>query len=70
MIKETEVKEVLAKNIPELKIDEVRLRSLYKTIDSFSAYTKDLIKNGNLSLISDCFNTAEYLLNEGSDVCN
>src|SRR5450432_1903723 len=66
MIKETEVKEILKKNIPELHIATEQLNSLYKTIENFAIYTKELIKQGNLPLVLQSFDTAEYLLKEGT----
>ena len=65
MIKETHIKDILAKHIPEMKIATEQQKSLYQTIASFATYTKELIKQGNIPLIRDCFNTAEYLLVEG-----
>lgn len=66
MIKETQVKEILGKNLPEMNLSSEHLKSLYKTIDCFSAYTKELIRQGNLPLVKNCFTTAEYLLEEGT----
>ena len=66
MIKETEVKDVLGKNLPDLDLQAEQLKSLYKTIAGFASYTKELIRQGNLPLVKDCFTTAEYLLDEGT----
>lgn len=66
MIKETQVKDILGKNLPEMILPSENLRSLYKTISSFASYTKELIRQGNLPLVKDCFATAEYLLEEGT----
>jgi len=66
MIKETQVKEILESNIPEMQIETAQLKSLYKTIDRFAAFTKEMMREGNLPLIRDCFTTAEYLLDGGT----
>ena len=66
MIKDTEVKDVLGKNLPDLDLQAEQSKSLYKTISEFAAYTKELIRQGNLPLVKVCFGTAEYLLKEGS----
>ncbi len=67
MIRETEVKEILEKNVPEMKLEASELKSLYKTIDSFAAFTKEVMKQGNLPIIGNCFATAELLIDEGTE---
>ncbi|HTA81866.1 MAG TPA: hypothetical protein VK783_02965 [Bacteroidia bacterium] len=66
VIQEADVKAILADSIPELHIEKTAECTLCNMLDRFADYTIDLIKKGNLAIISDCFNAAGQLHEEGS----
>ena len=66
VIQEADVKTILADSIPELHIAHAEECTLCNVLERFADYTIELIKKGNLAIISDCFNAAGQLYEEGS----
>ncbi len=77
MIKEFEVALLLSTELPGIRRELSSLPSVnvYKAAECFASYTLQLLKEGNLHAVKNCFNLAENFLQEGSStvknaVCN
>ena len=70
-IAESEVLTILEKELPEIKtwLDNIaNPGNVYKVMQVFANYTKQLAINGNLKEVSHCFNVAERLILEGNNM--
>ena len=70
MIKETEVPEILGNELPEINYElqkKVNTKNIYKTIQCFADFTKQLAVCGNLKEVQRCFNLAEKMLQDGNN---
>ncbi len=71
MITENEVHEILSNDLPEINTELEKLTSLnniYKTMECFVGFTKQLIYKGNLKEVKHCFNIAEKMLDDGNSL--
>ena len=71
MIRETEVKSMICSEIPALAISLLmvdRKNDLYQSIECFTDYTKDLIREHRVSEVEQCFQTAYQLLHDGTSL--
>ena len=69
MIHESEVLDLLGNKIPEINSALEKLPStgnVYKTIQCFADFTKQLVGAGNIQGVKHCINLAEELLEEGN----
>jgi len=70
MIIEKQVSEILQKEIPEINSELKKLsnpNNIYKTIECFVDFTKQLIWDGNIKAVKCCFKLAEKMLEEGNN---
>ena len=70
-IAESEVLNVLEKELPEIKPLSENIsnpENVYKVMQVFANYTKQLAVTGNLKEVKHCFNVAEKLINEGNNI--
>ena len=71
IITENEVPEILSNELPEINMELEKLISLnnvYKTMECFAGFTKQLIYMGNLKEVKHCFDIAEKMLDEGNNL--
>ncbi|CAN5131645.1 hypothetical protein BH09BAC5_BH09BAC5_07730 [soil metagenome] len=69
MITENEVSDILGEELPEINNELEKLSNLsniYKTMQCFADYTKQLIRKGNLKEVKHCFLVAEKILKNGN----
>ena len=69
MITENEVPDILGEELPEINSELEKLPNLnniYKAIECFVDFTKELISKGNIKEIKHCFNVAEKMLENGN----
>src|ERR1022692_3270438 len=69
MIIEKQVSEILQRELPEINIELEKLyegATIYKTMECFVDYTKQLINKGMFNKVKDCFRLAERMLAEGN----
>jgi hypothetical protein len=69
MIKETEVLNVLGEEIPHMNPELEKLAgtgNVYKCIQCFADFTKELLITGNLKAAKTCFRVAEKMMEEGN----
>lgn len=70
MITENEVSEILGEELPEINNDLEKSQSnnIYKTMQCFADFTKQLVQKGNLKEVKHCFVIAENMLQNGNGV--
>jgi len=69
MIHESEVLDLLGNKVPDINPELEKLPNagnVYKTIQCFADFTKQLIGLGNLEAVRHCINLAEEMLEEGN----
>jgi hypothetical protein len=69
MIRESEVINILGEKIPEINAELEKLPhtgNVYKSVQCFADFTKELIHTGNLKGVKHCLNVAETMLEDGS----
>ncbi len=70
MITENEVPDILGEELPEINCELEKLpnaNNVYKTMECFVGFTKQLISKGKLKEVKHCFIIAERMLNEGNN---
>jgi len=70
MITENEVSDILGEELPDINNELEKLSNsgnMYKAMQCFADFTKQLIRKGNLAEVKHCFNIAEKLLNDGNN---
>ena len=70
MITENQVTEILSNELPEINNELIKLsnsKNIYKTMQCFVDFTKELVKRRNLAAVKNCFNLAERMLEEGNN---
>jgi len=70
-IAEGEVLTVLEKELPEIKpmLENIaNPENVYRVMQVFANYTKQLAVTGNLKEVRHCFNIAEKLIQEGNNI--
>ncbi|MGZ4035417.1 MAG: DUF7674 family protein [Bacteroidia bacterium] len=71
MITENEVQDILGEELPEInnKLERLpNLNNVYKAMECFVDYTKDLICKGKMKEVKHCFNVAEKMLENGNSI--
>ncbi|HWY38958.1 MAG TPA: hypothetical protein VNY73_10395 [Bacteroidia bacterium] len=70
MIIESEVREIISNEFPELKIENsAQARSsIYTTMQCFADFTKDVVQEGDISKVKTCFKIAEKMLDDGNNI--
>jgi hypothetical protein len=69
MITEIQVKEILKREFPEKDCELEKFHTpdnIYKTIECFVDFTRQLINKEKLSSVRHCFRLAERMLNDGN----
>jgi hypothetical protein len=69
MIHESEVIDLLGNKLPAINPELEKLGNkgnVYKTVQCFADFTRQLIGNGNLKAVKHCVNLAEELLEKGN----
>ncbi len=70
IINENEIRELLSKELPEINCELEKLsntNNVYKTMECFVGFTKQLINTGKINTVKQCFNLAEKMLEEGNN---
>ncbi len=70
MIHESEVLDLLGNKIPDINPELEKLATtgnVYKTIQCFADFTRNLIGAGNLQAVKGCINLAEEMLEHGNN---
>ena len=70
MITENEVSDILGEELPEINNELERLpnlNSVYKTMECFVDFTKQLISRGDFKEVKHCFTIAEKMLINGNN---
>jgi hypothetical protein len=70
MIHESEVLDLLGNNVPDINRELEKLPNagnIYKTIQCFADFTKQLVGAGNLEAVRHCLNLAEEMLEDGNN---
>ena len=70
MITEHQVSDILGEELPEINNELEKLpnsNNIYKTIECFVDFTKQLISEGNFKEVKHCFNVAEKMLKNGNN---
>jgi hypothetical protein len=70
MIIEKEVSEILQRELPEINTELEKLQNgadIYKTMECFVDFTKQLINKGMYIAVKDCFRLAERMLADGNN---
>jgi len=68
-IEEDQILDLLGNEFPAINMELEKLpnaRNIYVSVKCFAEFTKQLINNGNLSDVKQCFNVAEKMLLEGN----
>jgi hypothetical protein len=71
MIHDSEILDLLGNKIPDINPELEKLPNtgnVYKTIQCFADFTKELIGSGNLQAAKNCMNLAEEMLSEGNNL--
>lgn len=71
MITENEVSDILGEELPEINNELEKLsnsNNIYKTMQCFAAFTKQLAKRGKLEEVKHCFIIAERMLQNGNGI--
>lgn len=69
MITENEIPAILSVELPEINNELKKLQSknnIYKTMQCFVDFTKELAYTGNLAEVKHCFTLAERMLKDGN----
>lgn len=69
MITESEVLDILGEELPEINCELEKLpnsSNVYKAMECFVDYTKQVISKGNLNEVKHCFSVAEKILDHGN----
>jgi hypothetical protein len=69
MIKESEILNLLGEEIPDINTELEKLAhsgNIYKSIQCFADFTKELILSGNLKAVKHCIKLADKMLAEGT----
>jgi hypothetical protein len=70
MIRESEVLDLLGNTIPDINPELEKLANagnVYKTIQCFADFTRNLVGSGNLQAVKHCINLAEKMLDDGNN---